>query len=705
MLVEHPHGLGLMFITPWMVLLGSCGILVPLTIHLLFRRRRSPMQWAAMHFVMQAWASRRSRVRIEQLLLLISRCLIPLLLGLALAQPVLDSSWFSSGIVNRYIIIGDGITSMTRIDNSRTDLEHTKENVLRYLESVPPGDPITIIAMSSNEPTVPTTSPRAIRRFVDRIGSTHLPTDLRSSIETASGLIAGLADGERSEIVLAGGHRMGSFSESRDERIEMDESTTLVRITPSPALGVNQRLENVVPNRSFIIVDRDGSERMRNIHSSTATVVIARDGPDYPSGNTSIIARGTNGESVREIEWVEGRREMVTTIDLPVEGSSGGDEMFEIELLPSDALPDDNRWYLNIGSVEEIDILILDRSTSDSTDWLSYALNPMSSESVSVRTIDPVSLIESDLRRTDMVFVVRPDLVPPDTTGILLSHLESGGSIVVTPPDSTDHRWVESWNTTFDVPWEWNEQTLVHDRPTTLLMADDHSNTLKSISTEVESLLGPVTVDRIQMITTRDGCERIFVTSDGDPFLITSNDSGSSPGSITAFASPMNTEWTDLPTRPLMVPLVQELVRDAVSRRSKDTQHTVGVPVSTTSGRFESVRSSGVPVRNPDRPQIVFFDAPGHWIHRDDSSIPSRIHSSNIASGSSSTTPIGDTDFESLVNHPTGWRIFDPEQPRNREGTGSPITRYLLLLLLMVTVGETVMSRLFSHARGGGSRP
>jgi len=205
MLVEHPHGLGLMFITPWMVLLGSCGILVPLTIHLLFRRRRSPMQWAAMHFVMQAWASRRSRVRIEQLLLLISRCLIPLLLGLALAQPVLDSSWFSSGIVNRYIIIGDGITSMTRIDNSRTDLEHTKENVLRYLESVPPGDPITIIAMSSNEPTVPTTSPRAIRRFVDRIGSTHLPTDLRSSIETASGLIAGLADGEHCFLSSSGG--------------------------------------------------------------------------------------------------------------------------------------------------------------------------------------------------------------------------------------------------------------------------------------------------------------------------------------------------------------------------------------------------------------------------------------------------------------------------------------------------------------------
>ena len=295
--------LGLMFITPWMVLLGLCGILIPLAIHLLFRRRRSPMDWAAMQFVLKAWASRKSRVRIEQILLLISRCLIPILLGLALAQPVLDSSWFSTGPINRYIIIEDGITSMTRIDSMRTDLEHTKENVLRYLQSVPPGDPITVIMMSDNEPAGPTTVPEVAQRIVDRIESSHLPTDLRTSVAIASRLIEGLGDGERSEIMLAGGYRMGSFPESRDDRIEIDESTTLVRTGAVPAASANRRLESVVPNRSFVLIDQDGSERMRNIHSSTATIVVGRDGPEYPRETTSITARGGSRESVREIEW------------------------------------------------------------------------------------------------------------------------------------------------------------------------------------------------------------------------------------------------------------------------------------------------------------------------------------------------------------------------------------------------------------------
>ena len=691
--------LGLMFITPWMVLLGLCGILIPLAIHLLFRRRRSPMDWAAMQFVLKAWASRKSRVRIEQILLLISRCLIPLLLGLALAQPVLDSSWFSTGPINRYIIIEDGITSMTRIDSMRTDLEHTKENVLRYLQSVPPGDPITIIMMSDNEPAGPTTVPEVAQRIVDRIESSHLPTDLRTSVAIASRLIEGLGDGERSEIMLAGGYRMGSFPESRDDRIEIDESTTLVRTGAVPAASANRRLESVVPNRSFVLIDQDGSERMRNIHSSTATIVVGRDGPEYPRETTSITARGGSRESVREIEWPEGRRKVVTTIDLPVEGSSQGDEVFEIELLPPDSLPEDNHWYLNIGSVDEINVLILDRPAPDSTGWLPYALDPTSSETISIRSIDPVSLIENDLRRTDMVIVVRPDLILPDAMKNLATYLDSGGSIITLPPPSTNHEWSSMWNSHLDVPWEWSEQTKVYELPAKLVMKDVRSNNLGSISMEVEKLLDPVSVERIQMITPREGCEMIFTTTNDDPFLVTSSVAGSPTGSMTAFTSPMNTDWTDLPTRPLMVPLIQELIRDAVSKRGTVSQHTVGVPVTKTEGRFESVGSPRVPIRSTEEPGTITFDAPGHWILRDDSSITPRIHSSNIASGSSSTTLIEDTDIRSIIDHPVGWITLDPERHATPENAGSPITRYLLLLLFVVAVGETIMSRLFTHSR------
>ena len=699
MVVESPHIIGLVFITPWMALLGIAGILIPLAIHLLFRRRRTTMEWAAMHLVQQAWASRKSRVRIEQMLLLISRCLIPLLLGLALAQPLFDSNWFSGGPVNRYIIIEDGITSMTRTDSGRSDLEDAKDSVLRYLETVPAGDPVTVITMSDNTTTGPTTNPETIRRIISGIESSHLPSDLRTSISVASDLIESLDDGSRSEIMLATGYRRGSLSDGRKDPVVLDSSVDLVRNTRQTSVPDNLRIVDVVPNRSFVLADADGSERLRNAHSSTATITIARDGPGYPQTSTSILVRGGTRESSRNIEWSEGRRTIVTTIDLPIDRTSDAGEAFGVEILPTDSLPEDNLWYLNMGSIDGIDMLILDRPAPGSTSWIPYALDPMSSDTMSLRTIDPVSLIESDIRGTDIIIVVRPDLVPSDSMRHLITHLESGGSIIIAPPASMNHGWVDSWNSELDVPWEWDQQVRIHDRPTGLSITDDMVDHLRSIGTELETLLTPVAVERIQIITPRDGCETILGTTNGDPFLITSPPSRSGSGSVIAFASPMNTDWTDLPTRPLMVPLFQELIRDAVSRNGTTSQHTIGVPVESTRGRFESMRSTHLPIIDFLNPETVVFDTPGHWILREDGSNPDRIHSSNIAPGSSSTSPIDDIEIRALVDHPVGWIELDSDRPDSTVVNSASVTRYIILILLVLAVGETVLSRLFTHSR------
>src|SRR3712207_9552056 len=61
---------------------------IPIVIHILNRRRFKTVTWAAMEFLLRAMRKNRRRLRFEQWVLLATRCLVVLLLGMALARPL-----------------------------------------------------------------------------------------------------------------------------------------------------------------------------------------------------------------------------------------------------------------------------------------------------------------------------------------------------------------------------------------------------------------------------------------------------------------------------------------------------------------------------------------------------------------------------------------------------------------------------------------
>ena len=75
--------LALAFVAPWFLFAGAGMVSVPIVIHLLNRRRFKTVYWAAMEFLLKALKKNRRRLRFEQLLLLATRCLVLLLLGMA----------------------------------------------------------------------------------------------------------------------------------------------------------------------------------------------------------------------------------------------------------------------------------------------------------------------------------------------------------------------------------------------------------------------------------------------------------------------------------------------------------------------------------------------------------------------------------------------------------------------------------------------
>src|SRR6516164_4246682 len=75
-------------ISPWFFWAGAGLVAIPILIHILNRRRFKVVPWAAMEFLLRAMKKNRRRLRFEQFLLLATRCLLLLLVGLALSRPM-----------------------------------------------------------------------------------------------------------------------------------------------------------------------------------------------------------------------------------------------------------------------------------------------------------------------------------------------------------------------------------------------------------------------------------------------------------------------------------------------------------------------------------------------------------------------------------------------------------------------------------------
>ncbi|MDQ3624857.1 MAG: BatA domain-containing protein, partial [Verrucomicrobiota bacterium] len=79
------------------LLAGIGAVALPLIIHLLNRSRYRVIPWGAMHLLRRIVLTNRRRLQWEQLILLLLRCAFPVLLALALAQPVLTGLGFLAG--------------------------------------------------------------------------------------------------------------------------------------------------------------------------------------------------------------------------------------------------------------------------------------------------------------------------------------------------------------------------------------------------------------------------------------------------------------------------------------------------------------------------------------------------------------------------------------------------------------------------------
>jgi hypothetical protein len=249
---------------------------------------------------------------------------------------------------------------------------------------------------------------------------------------------------------------------------------------------------------------------------------------------------------------------------------------------------------------------------------------------VRIDITDPASLGARDLEDASVVFLARPDLVKSETLQSLADFLDHGGVLVVIPPTGAVARpWASPMLEKMNVPWSvaLEPETLQEPRPLAARQPD--SSLLKLLSSEMPSLAPSVRLSRHLPVEGFADAEAVLLDSEGEAVVL---ETAVGAGRLVFLAVAPVLEWTDLPVRPLMVPLVHEIVRrgSALAGRSMDgvvgeeaphVRSPAAVAIVDSEGaRF--VRSSG------DR-----FDVPEH-------------------SGAYQAVGLADTPIETVVVNP-----------------------------------------------------
>ncbi|MBL8892254.1 MAG: BatA domain-containing protein [Planctomycetaceae bacterium] len=145
---------------PWMLGAGALAVASPVIIHLLNKRRFKIVTWAAMEFLLEANKKNRRRVQLENLIVLLLRCLAMLLLGLLLARPFLPSG-LSELLQNtqrfeRIVILDDSV-SMLATESTGTPWQAAIEglnSLVRQMADSRTDDSLTVILTSRPESPV-----------------------------------------------------------------------------------------------------------------------------------------------------------------------------------------------------------------------------------------------------------------------------------------------------------------------------------------------------------------------------------------------------------------------------------------------------------------------------------------------------------------------------------------------------------------------
>jgi hypothetical protein len=340
--------------------------LAPLLLHLFDRQRNVVISWGAMQFLVEAARRRRSARRLQEWLLLLLRTLAIVCLVLALARPLVNSTWLGGVDRSDTILVIDNSLSMLRTSDGSSAWQAAMKSAGEELDRLPPGDTVRVLMTSPYPVWLTPASVRisgdarsAIRAQLDRQQPTLGRSDLLSAMFFAvqAELLPGIR--QRQVVVFTDGqatdwspgdtqvwHRLREVL----QKTAVPTAVKMVRVGSQPADVANLAVNEIHCSRTQVGLQQSVSlaARIQN-HGGQPSApcelrwLIAGDEP--ARSEIPALAAG----AIHEVLW----KQAFSTL---------GVFALSAEVTGLDVLPPDNHDTLIVEVVDRIPVLVVEAS-------------------------------------------------------------------------------------------------------------------------------------------------------------------------------------------------------------------------------------------------------------------------------------------------------------------------------------------------------
>ncbi|QDT94882.1 hypothetical protein V144x_03150 [Gimesia aquarii] len=447
------------FASPWL-LMGLLAAGIPILIHLLHKRKFIETDWAAMKFLLMATKKYSRRFRIEQLLVLLVRCLILLLLAIAFSRPywsVQGSLLESAGPVHRIIVI-DSSFSMRWIEDEQPLFESARELARSLVSQSNPGDAFQLIQISNSSQQALISRPSRQQTFVldeiTRMQTTEEYGNVSQALQTALEFLDQSQELAQKEVIVISDFQAQSWSPSQTDQ----ESARILSLIEAISKKSTLILKDIglTDEANLAITDFSSKSVFASLNQPIRLEVTLH--------NFGVL----NKENVNLQLFVDGKLVNQKSVDLPANADTQtefthqftrvGDHRLEVRLA-EDRLPLDNHRWKIMPVKKDINVLLVNgrqsgESMGRATDYLELALSPSLKEHPWQGIIKPQVINEGELANTelslyDAVVICDVALFTANERDLLKRYVKRGGGLIISLGEQVN---AENYNQTLFQP-------------------------------------------------------------------------------------------------------------------------------------------------------------------------------------------------------------------------------------------------------------
>ncbi len=750
------------FLNPTIAAVGLACVALPILIHILLRRRRRPIEFGAMRFLLEAYRQQRRRLQFEQWLLLAARCLLVALLALALGKPLLGAAGLLGDSPARsvYILIDNSLASSVQpTPAGERALERHRREAARVLASLDStrGDRAGVIALASpaDALVLPATSDLASASAAIRA---LRPADAKADLSAALARVAqsvaqDAEEGSRESLVVV-------LSDFRVGSADVDSSlpsvnARLLATPPTTEPASNVAITAVEPLQSIVLGSGDSGPvnvRVELRRGGSALGEAAATKVRLLAAAPTQLAGAWNERTVR---WQPGEEtaSAVLTASPPADAASRKDGVVLRATIDADALEADNTFDRPLEARAQLSAAIVSSAPISKgaiqdfspADWLALALSPSDEGTLRTRRAGDVSVTildpgrdlsqagaDATLAGIDAIFVPQPHTLDALAWRRLRAASDRGTLVIVSaPPGVTVHTWTDAFLEAFALDWTIAREAREH-APEPTRAAPGSSATasggtsvglLATIAAELEELTKAVRVTRSLPVEAKSAgaFESPLALADATPLIVAaipgtdSKAPRTSRGLVVFVATAFDLSWTDLPARPLMVPMVQELLRQGVGRalgaRTAVAGQTWAAPAGASDLALISARAEGsedlIPLDASGSPAQPLRNA-GLWRLRASGGAAMGTLAVNPDPAGGRVELLGEQEIQTWLGGAGTLRwLRADELSSGNSGVARaleaaretpPISVPLLIGAACLALAELVLAKLFSHA-------